>query len=164
MRTFLAALLFAPTLVSAYSSGSTDCSVPLHGASPSPGNDGYALSAPASYAGGSTIAVTLTGTTQFKGLLQFGVDTANARVGSWQLPAGYQAVAGCGGPANATITHTNATDKAPPVAFSWTAPPSGTGTVTLRATVMVNFSTFFVIQTTLAEAVDPIFANGFESP
>jgi len=40
--------------------------------------------------------------------------------------------------------------------------PPGTGTVTLRATVMVNFTTFFMLQTTLAEVVDPVFANGFE--
>jgi hypothetical protein len=162
MRPLLAPLLLVPSLASAFSSGSTDCSMPQHGTAPSPGTGGFALAAPGGYTGGTTIAVTLTGASAFRGLLQFATNAANARVGSWQLPAGYQAVAGCGTPPNNTITHTNASDKAPPVAFAWTAPPAGTGTVTLRATVVVNFSTHFVIQTTLAESADAVFANGFE--
>lgn len=162
MRLAIAMLLCAPLSASAFSSGSTDCNVPQHGFQPSAGNGGYALSLPASYQGGQAVTVTLTGATAFKGLLLFGGNGNGARVGNWQFPAGFRGVLNCSGSDTNTLTHADATTKAAPIAFTWTAPPAGAGAVTFDATVMVNFSTFFIIQATVPEQVDALFGNGFE--
>lgn len=160
-RLLFAAFLSMPLCARAFSDGSTDCAVPQHGFSASPGSGGYTLSVPATYQGGTPTTVTLTGTTPFKGLLLFATGDGG-RAGTWQFPAGYRGVIDCFGSDTNTLTHSSAASKAPPVAFTWNAPPVGTGTVTFRATIMVDFATFFVIEATTQEVVDPVFANGFE--
>lgn len=160
-RLLFAAFLSMPLCARAFSDGSTDCAVPQHGFSASPGSGGYTLSVPATYQGGTPTTVTLTGTTPFKGLLLFATG-AGGRAGTWQFPAGYRGVINCFGSDTNTLTHSSAASRAPPVAFTWSAPPVGTGTVTFRATIMVDFATFFVIEATTQEVVDPVFANGFE--
>lgn len=160
-RLLFAAFLSMPLCARAFSDGSTDCAVPQHGFSASPGSGGYTLSVPATYQGGTPTTVTLTGTTPFKGLLLFATGDGG-RAGTWQFPAGYRGVIDCFGSDTNTLTHSSAASRAPPVAFTWSAPPVGTGTVTFRATIMVDFATFFVIEATTQEVVDPVFANGFE--
>ncbi|HET7844381.1 MAG TPA: Reeler domain-containing protein, partial [Xanthomonadales bacterium] len=162
MRTVLALLLSAPFAAAAFSNGSTDCNVPQHGFSATPGSGGYTLVVPASYLPGETVTVSLTGTTAFKGLLLSGRNGNELPVGSWQFPSGYRGVVDCGGSSTNTLTHSSAATKAPPVAFAWTAPSSATGFVTFRATIMVDFATFFVIEASTQEVFDPVFGNGFE--
>src|SRR6187401_260758 len=119
MRFPFALLLSAPSVALALSAGSPDCNFTQHGFPPTAGSGGYALTLPSGYSGGQQLTVTLTGVTQFKGLLLFGFDPGNVHVGSWQFPAGFRGVPSCDGSDTNTLTHTNATSKSAPLSFTW---------------------------------------------
>ena len=164
-RTMLAIALLTPACALAFSAGSTDCATTQHGSPPQAGNGGFALTGPAAYTPGAAQTIALTGAQSFKGLLMFALDGGATRRGTWLFPAGYRGVVGCVGGDSSTLTHNSSAVKTVPVPFTFTAPPAGTGPITIRAIVLTDFPTFFIIQLDLPEAapvVDEIFVNGFE--
>ncbi len=122
------------------------------------------MTGPLAYVPGAAQSISLTGTQSFKGLLMFALDGAAARRGTWNFPAAYRGVVGCAGGDSSTLTHNSNVSKTTPVPFTFNAPAVGSGPITIRAIVLIQFPTFYMIELVLPEAVSVvnIFGNGFE--
>jgi len=140
-------LLIQALPASGYSSVPGSCAAtnfyPVHGNAQA-GNGGFTLSTSSpTYTPGQLISITLSGTQSFKGLLLYVFDSVGNRRGTFQIPANYQSMDGCGGDASSTIGHASSLNKSVPVVFNWTAPTS-TDPLTVVAVMMINASVFYV--------------------
>jgi hypothetical protein len=125
----------------------------------SAGNGGFSLSAGLPfYIPGKTMFITLSGSSAFEGVLLSAFDQSVNLMGTWQAPNGYQTACN-----SQSVTHNSNTLKATPVAFAWTPPAAGAGTVMFNATVVLTTSSSFVISgAMLTEVDDDVFLDGFE--
>ncbi len=135
----LACLLAAPA--SAYFSGSGTCShllssiTQMTSRSFQAGDGSYTFTSvpPLSsgkYVGGTPYTVTLSkAASTLNGFLAYAENGGGTRVGTMVAGSGAQ-LKNCGTGADDTVTHQNGSDKSE-VAFTWTAPPAGSGDLTL---------------------------------
>jgi hypothetical protein len=120
------------------------------------GNGGFEITVSSTtYEPGQPLTITLSHPTggTFRGLLLYGFDASAGpdRVGSFLFPAGYAAVSlGCPGDPNGTLGQTDNSVKATPVDFIWT-PPSGAGSVTFVAMVVVDLNAYYVLDPIVLE-------------
>lgn len=124
----------------AFSTGSPVCSVTpavmdandLTATIPSP--NGWSINVPLSYTAGSPLTVAIANTNpsrQFRGILIWATNASSSLVGTWTVPSGYLAPAGCGG---SSLTHSANTAKSQR-SFTFMPPVAGSGTITFRAVV-----------------------------
>jgi len=124
----------------AFSAGSPVCTVTPSTMTSNEGSaaiaspNGWSIAAPLGYNAGVPLTISISNSNagkQFRGLLLWATNSANALVGTWTVPSGYVAVAGCSG---ASLSHSSATAKTQR-SFSFAPPVAGSGTLTFRAVI-----------------------------
>uniref|UniRef100_H2ZHI6 Reelin domain-containing protein n=1 Tax=Ciona savignyi TaxID=51511 RepID=H2ZHI6_CIOSA len=99
-----------------------------------------------SYLPGDKITVTINGTdTSFKGILLQARAAGDKAEGWWDKPERdlYKRL-NCGGETNSAVTHINPNDKLTPQSFVWIAPCNSTMDYTFYATVVQEYTEFYV--------------------
>lgn len=134
--------------------------MPNHGFALSSGNGGYSISAPARYSPNSIVTITVSGSSDFKGILLVVVNSGGSKIGTWSnVPSGFQLVC-----SNTGMTHTNNNDKSSAL-FSFVVPSSsGIGTLSIRATIVKVQSTFYQLTSTMEEIVSTATPTTATSP
>ncbi|MBK8232104.1 MAG: T9SS type A sorting domain-containing protein [Candidatus Eisenbacteria bacterium] len=165
----LSALLIARTLLgvtpaNAFSSSPLLCNVDSatmqanHGGPTNSGNGGFVLSSSSpTYTPGQTLTITLNGVQPFKGILLYAFDGVGITQGTFQIPSGYQAMSSCGGAS--TLGHASPAFKPTPVSFTWTAPATGSGSLTFATLVCLDRPNWYVpAPLTITEAATDVAA------
>lgn len=162
------ALLLLPLTGHAFSSGSGTCNASLMAAAPmgagTLGTGGYAISMPnGPWTPGQSSVVRLSGPGLFKGLLMYATNSSGTRVGSFAINNGYRSMPECSGSMpTETFTHGSSISKSVPVDFTWTAPATDVGPITVNAIVLLGFNSYFVFVSAPISSGDRVFGNGFE--
>ncbi|CAG8477243.1 35495_t:CDS:2 [Racocetra persica] len=116
---------------------------------------GYEITSDNTYVpNGPAMQISLTGPTNFKGLLLYVADSSDNHVGQWDVPSGYK-LKNCTGDPKGTLTHSSAKEKPGNSKFLWTPPSSDVGPLIIYCVVVVSSETGFQI----IQSPQPIIAN-----
>lgn len=161
------ACFLAPGPALAYSSGAGSCDYPPSWAmsASQPGTGGYTVTvSKPSYTPGETLTITVSGAIEFKGFLIQSVRGSPgapnvSQAGTFSaLPSNTRFADACGNPDSA-VTHSQTNPSRTSVVLSWTAPPSGTGTVTFHAVVVRSIGEWYgqtnLVTATITEVAVP---------
>jgi len=112
---------------------------------------------------GQSSVVRLSGPGVFKGLLMCATNSSGTRVGSFAINNGYRSMPECSGSMpTETFTHGSSISKSVPVDFTWTAPATDVGPITVNAIVLLGFNSYVVFVSAPISSGDRVFGNGFE--